>query len=242
MSNRSWPCAVVVLALIGGTAIFLNTWKANQRLGKPGVKVAQEPVFSPEGKIVGTNSVSLPAKVLDFQSEVLPVSQVVLGWLPKDTVYGQRVYKAPDDFYLQMSVVLMGTDRTSIHKPQYCLTGAGFEITRTEGMTVPIASPHPYELPVMRILATHEKARGVFVYWFVADGQITADHNQRMWWMARDMMRQGVLQRWAYVTLFCVCPPGQEEATYARMKDFISAAVPTFQLASGSAASLARNP
>lgn len=242
MKSRSWLMTAVVLVLIGGTAVFLNSWKANQRLGKPGVKVDPVAVFDPEGKIVGTNSVSLPAKVLNFESEPLPISRVVLGWLPKDTVYGQRVYKAPDDFYLQMSVVLMGTDRTSIHKPQYCLTGAGFTITQTEGMTVPIASPHAYDLPVMRILSTHEKVRGVFVYWFVADDQITADHNQRMWWMARDMMRQGVLQRWAYVTLFCVCAPGQEEATYGRMKEFIAAAVPTFQLASGSAPVLARNP
>jgi hypothetical protein len=70
----------------------------------------------------------------------------------------------------------------------------------------------------------------VFVYWFVADNQLTAKHGQRMWWMARDLLRTGVLQRWAYVTYFSVCAPGQEEATYARMCEFIAAAVPEFQL------------
>ena len=86
------------------------------------------------------------------------------------------------------------------------------------------------------------KPRGIFVYWFVADDQITADHNQRMWWMARDMIRKGVLQRWAYVTLFSVCLPGQEEATYERMKGFIASAVPTFQLATRPPPALARYP
>jgi hypothetical protein len=43
-------------------------------------------------------------------------------------------------------------------------------------------------------------------------------------------LRTGVLQRWAYVTCFSVCQPGQEEATFNRMKEFLAAAVPEFQL------------
>jgi len=51
-----------------------------------------------------------------------------------------------------------------------------------------------------------------------------------MWWMARDVIRTGVLQRWAYVSYFAVCPPGAEEATFQRMKKLIVASVPEFQL------------
>jgi hypothetical protein len=75
--------------------------------------------------------------------------------------------------------------------------------------------------------------KGWYVYWFVADDQLTADHNQRMWWMARDLMRTGVLQRWAYLACLAVCPPGQDEQTYQRMKTFIAEAVPQFQLTHG---------
>ena len=50
-------------------------------------------------------------------------------------------------------------------------------------------------------------ASGVYVFWFVADNAYTARHGQRMWWMAREMMRTGVLQRWAYVSCFAACPP-----------------------------------
>jgi hypothetical protein len=39
-----------------------------------------------------------------------------------------------------------------------------------------------------------------------------------------------VLQRWAYVACISPCAPGQEDATFARMKKFIAAAVPEFQL------------
>jgi hypothetical protein len=54
-----------------------------------------------------------------------------------------------------------------------------------------------------------------------------------MWWMAKDMMLTGVLQRWAYVTYFAVCAPGEEDATFERMKKMIAASVPEFQLTPG---------
>ena len=91
-------------------------------------------------------------------------------------------------------------------------------------------------LSLGRVVRDGESVRreaGVFVYWFVADGELTAQHRQRMWWMARDLLTRGVLQRWAYVSCFSACPPGQEEATYARMREWIAAAVPQFQRAAG---------
>ena len=74
------------------------------------------------------------------------------------------------------------------------------------------------------------EAAAVLVYWFVADNQLTADHRQRMWWMARDLLRCGVLQRWAYVLQFSICEPGREETTFARLSEFIRASVPEYQL------------
>jgi hypothetical protein len=73
----------------------------------------------------------------------------------------------------------------------------------------------------------------VFVYWFVADGELTATHSDRMWWMARDMLKNGVLQRWAYVICFAPCEVGAEDATFERLTDFIAATVPEFQLTAG---------
>jgi hypothetical protein len=70
----------------------------------------------------------------------------------------------------------------------------------------------------------------VFVYWFVADGLLTARHTDRMWWMAKDLLSNGVLERWAYVMCFSACLPGQEDATFGRLKQFIASATPEFQL------------
>jgi hypothetical protein len=39
-----------------------------------------------------------------------------------------------------------------------------------------------------------------------------------------------VLQRWAYVSYFAICSPGQEDATFERMSRLIEESVPEFQL------------
>ena len=98
--------------------------------------------------------------------------------------------------------------------------------------------PYLYDLPVMKFVASREAtiggeqrtARGIYVLWFVAEDEFTARHWQRMWWMARDMCRTGVLQRWAMIAYFTVCAPGQEDAAFERLKKFIAVSVPEFQL------------
>ncbi len=241
---------LAVILILACTAAFLIYRQANQRLGPAGVKLVQQPVYDSEGKLVGTNRVDLPEQVLNYASKSMAISTNVTNWLPKDTTYGQRIYKAPDGFEVQMNVVLMGTDRTSIHKPQYCLEGAGWGIEKSETATILMHQPTEYPLPVMKITANHNlgdasgsqgTVRGIYVYWFVSESQLSADHDQRMLWMGLDMLRTGVLQRWAYVSCFAVCYPGEEEKTYARLKELIVASVPHFQLVA-SPARLARNP
>ena len=233
MNTRKWLLSVVALLMIGSAAGILVRLKSHQRLGQPGVKT----IPLAESKNL---EVILPELVLDYTSERIEQDKIVIGILPKDTSYGQRRYKAPDDFWMQVNVVLMGSDRTSLHKPQFCLEGAGWSINDnlSSEASVHLERPCGYDLPVMKLIGSKvieikgEKvpAKGVYVYWFVAPNEYTARHGQRMWWMARDLFLTGVLQRWAYVSYFSVCAPGQEEATFERMKKLIAASVPEFQL------------
>jgi hypothetical protein len=242
MSRQSWAILVVVLGLVGATAGLLVSLRSTQKLGQPGLKLAAQRIYDEQGQVIGTNCVCLPERVLDYESSSVPVQQVEYKWLPNDTTYGRREYKAADGFRALLSVVLMGTDRTSIHKPEYCVTGQGWVIRQKEEAKIVVERPHLYELPVMKLTLVGQARgadgravvlSGVYVYWFVDDRHLTADHKQRMWWLARDLVCTGTLPRWAYVTCFAVCLPGQEDATFARMKRFMAAAVPEFQLTAG---------
>ncbi len=237
MNKKAITAFIIVLALIGTGALFLNNLRNSYRLSEPGLKLSNEPLYDNKENLASTNRVDLPKQVLGSVSETVNVTHQEVTWLPDDTTFGRRRYRSFDGNEILISVVLMGTDRTSIHKPQYCLTGQGFRIEKTESSSIPIDKPFEYQLPVKKLTMTKEiptkegkvKRSAVFVYWFVSKDQLTANHWERVWLMARDLVTQGVLKRWAYVAVFSLCRPGQEEATYRRMKDFIAAAVPKFQ-------------
>ena len=106
--------------------------------------------------------------------------------------------------------------------------------------TIRMAQPQTYDLPVVKYVASGQvprdgqnvDARGIYVYWFVADDALSGSESglERMWAMAHKLVTTGVLQRWAYISYFAVCPPGQEKATYERLKKLIAASAPEFQL------------
>jgi hypothetical protein len=232
VKNQKWIILSVALFLIAGTAGALTWLRTHQQLGRPGLKTEPIPGSSVMMKI------NLPERVLDFTSTNVPEPKEVLDFLPPDTSFAERVYTAPDGFRVQNTIILMGTDRTSIHKPDYCLPGQGWIIKDKSVVNIPVAGAQSYPLPVARWVINNsfqtddgqkQQVGGIYVFWLVADGEETPDNHQRMWWQARDLLRTGVLQRWAYVSCFSICAPGQEDATFERMKNFIAHSVPEYQ-------------
>lgn len=236
MNRKQLLLMLVALALIGGTAGLLARVRTTQKLAPPGVTTTN--LTSDPQRL----RVELPERVLDFNSEWIEVDHITSSTLPKDTSFGQRRYEAPDDFQITLGVVLMGTDRTSLHKPQFCLEGQGWKIdpSGTLETSVRMERPISYDLPIVRLVANKmvnvdgqdRPMRGVYTYWFVADDAFSATVSgfDRMWMMGSKLLRTGLLQRWAYVSCFSVCHPGQEEAVFERTKKFITAAAPEFQL------------
>jgi hypothetical protein len=47
------------------------------------------------------------------------------------------------------------------------------------------------------------------------------------------MVEKKELERWAYISYFVACLPGQEEANFDRLKEFIRASTPAFQVVAG---------
>lgn len=234
------PASILVggLLLIGGTALLLSQIDRNRRVGEPGLVMIGQNVYDEDGNIVNTNTVALPVHVRGFVSRVAPITRVELDWLPPDTTYARRQYISEDNASsFQVNVVMMGRDRSSIHKPQICLSGQGWTIDSEAEDSVLLAGDFPGPLPVYKIEASQERmldgrekqtVRAIYTYWFVADGSITARHSERMLWSMGELFKTGTLQRWAYVSVLGFCLPGQEEKTYREMKEFISVSAPTF--------------
>jgi hypothetical protein len=229
---KRWILFLTVVALTSAAAGTLTWLRENQKLGMPGIKA--RPI--PESVKMDFD---FPAHVLDFTSTNAPEDKTVIDTLPKDTSFAQRLYTAPDGFQVNANIVLMGTDRTSIHKPEFCLPGQGWRIDQKTNIILSIVGTHSYQLPVAKWTITNfnqdnngrkTEVRGIYVFWFVANNEETTSHWQRVGWLTRDLLTTGVLQRWAYVSYFSICLPGQEDAMFKRMKELIVASVPEFQL------------
>jgi hypothetical protein len=232
MKNRKIILLVVTLVMMAGTAAALTWLRTNQKLGTPGLKGTTIP-----GSVM--MKIDLPENVLDFTSTNIPEPDIAIGYFPKDTSYAERIYIAPDKFWFQSTAILMGADRTSIHRPEFCLPGQGWTIDEKKALDIPINDQPPYHLQasawkLSQIVQDNngQKVRvaAVYLYWYVANNEETPDHNKMLEWLTLDLLRTGALQRWAYISYFARCQPGQEDATIDRIKNFIGAQVPEFQL------------
>jgi hypothetical protein len=196
-------------------------------------------LFDDVGHLAAEQGVLLPNMVLGANGANLAVTRVELDALPKDTIFGRKMYREKDNFAVMASVVLMGSDRTSIHDPHYCLEAQNWKIDKTEPVLLPMDRPRPYELPALKLTTSRRVSdaanhlmimRGLYVYWFVTADKITAGQGARFWSIAKTMVEKGELERWAYISYFATCLPGQEQATFKRMERFIRESVPDFQI------------
>ena len=238
MRSPRWIAFSVALGMMAATAGWLQAFKSQPRMGLAGVRVGAVPIYDERNQLAATQSVILPDKVLGLPSLGMPVTITELKELPKDTTFGRRLYRTADsDFAVQLTVVLMGTDHTSIHQPQYCLYAQEWNITNTEHIALPMDRPFA-DIPAIKMSATQQTRDGrtlncLYVYWFVSGNKVTSDEGSRLWSMWKTVLQKGVMERWAYVSYFVPCVPGTEQATFKRLEKFIRASVPQFQLVTG---------
>ena len=130
--------------------------------------------------------------------------------LPADTGLVRKYYSLPGlPGGLHATIVLSGDDRSSIHRPQVCMTAAGNEITDERVIRIPLAGrDRPLEVMVMDMAKPFTREDGTqgsqlsyYAYWFVGKDRETASHLQRMLWMGYDRVFHGVSHRWAYIAL-----------------------------------------
>lgn len=235
--KRPHIAALAVFITLVILSAFIASIKTN--LGQPGVAIGSQPILDPDGNILVTNSIAMPPNVGFFTGKDVAISPRTVEWLPPDTTYGFRDYYDTDGFEARMQVVLMKKDRTSIHKPEYCLYGSGMEITNTEIIDIPMSDPMPYNLPATKISVVRKLEQpdgsirewtGFYIYWFVSEDQMVPDHMTRIVLMATDLLREKVLKRWAYVSCLSLSHPGNEVALEKRMVQLIQQSVPKFQL------------
>jgi hypothetical protein len=241
MRNAKWVVFAVALGMMAATAGWLQKFRQQPRLGPPGVRVSQVPIYDDKNKLAANQSIVLPASVLGIPALPIrysPITTDELDALPKDTTFGRRYYlDTNNNFGVQISVVLMGTDHTSIHQPQYCLYAQDWTIINTERINVPMAPPFA-SIPAVKMTGKRQMRDGrivdcLYVYWFVSGDKMTSEEGSRLLSMWKTVLEKGEMERWAYISYFATCHPGDEQATFERLEKIIQASAPQFQLVTG---------
>jgi EpsI family protein len=174
----------------------LGEWKGQDVLFCQNVLCASEFRFGHTGE---TNLCAVCGSSLDRLS--LAENRL----LPDDTIVARKAYRNPRGVEMHVSVVVSGKERTSIHRPQMCLTAQGYHIERQQTMDVSLEGREPVRVAVLELrrkkTGSAPRRTTAYAYWFTAPGHETSSHWRRTFWMAYDNIVHGTARRWAYVAV-----------------------------------------
>ena len=128
--------------------------------------------------------------------------------LPKDTEFVKSAYTNDAGGRISASIVLSGTARDSIHRPQRCLKGQGNALDGEYTLEVPLEGRAPLQIRVIQATRQFRTAEGVvpyysyYAYWFVGQDRETPYHLGRMFWLAWDRVVRSTANRWAYIAVY----------------------------------------
>jgi hypothetical protein len=127
--------------------------------------------------------------------------------LPPDTEFVKSAFTNDLGTRLFTSIVLSGTARDSIHRPQRCLKGQGNTLDGEYTLEVPLEGRDPLKVRVIKTSRIYRTAEGekpfysYYAYWFVGQDRETPYHIGRMFWLAWDRVVRSTANRWAYIAV-----------------------------------------
>jgi len=131
-----------------------------------------------------------------YESQKCEPGEAELNVLPADTRFDKRIYQAKDGRWFQVSVVIGGSSKSSIHRPEMCLPSQGLQMMDPHSVSVGGRDWH-------RVTLAHKAAPPVgFSYtFFNQTGFRTASHVRRIFRDVWDRSILGRIDRWVMVTV-----------------------------------------
>ena len=188
-----------------------------------------------EGGVIMT----LPERVGDFHGKDQPISEGEKYVLPKDTEIVKKGYVDPAGDILNAQVVLAGSEKRSIHRPELCLPAQGWSINRRETIPVTLADGRRINVMADYISRSVEISPGVnrtlesiYCYWFVGNHVTTSSHLMRLLLTSWDRVVHRKNHRWAYIAVSAPVLQGfkqgglSTDGTRKMIEGFISESAP----------------
>ena len=137
------------------------------------------------------------AEIPGFASERSGISEAERQGLPPDTEVVKCRYESPGGDWYQVTAVIGGRSRDSIHRPERCLPAQGFQMMSPRNRDVGGVGWHLVEL------ARREASSMGFAYtFFNQDGYSTGSHFRRIFHDVWNRSVRGRIDRWVMLTVF----------------------------------------
>ena len=153
------------------------------------------------------SDLEIPDICPDCGSRLFNMARAEKEQLPVDTEFVKSAFTNDAGTRVFTSIVLSGTARDSIHRPQRCLKGQGNSLDGEYDLEVPIEGRDPLTVRVIKTSRTRRTAEGqvpyysYYAYWFVGQDRETPSHYSRMFWIAWDRVVRSTANRWAYIAV-----------------------------------------
>lgn len=155
--------------------------------------------------------------------------------LPSDTLLVKKRYSNDAGKIMTVSIVVSGSESTSIHRPQICLVGQGFRLLRQDSLDVPLPGRDPLQVKILDLAHGRSGSEGggidsysSFAYWFAGGGYETAGNFHRSFLMLFERIVLGRVSRWAYIAVGTSRTPGSD-AYRADTAEFIRVLYPVLR-------------
>ena len=135
-------------------------------------------------------------EIAGYAAAELEPSEAELTVLPKDTRFEKRLYTAENGDWFQVSVVIGGASKSSIHRPELCLPSQGFQMTRPR--TVAAGGS---EWRFITLESKTSASLGFAYTFFNQEGFRTASHTRRIFQDVLDRSFLNRIDRWVMVTV-----------------------------------------
>ena len=150
------------------------------------------------------------AEIAGYTSAPVEVSEAERHVLPDDTQFDKRRYENMDGDWFQVSMVIGGKSKSSIHRPELCLPGQGFQM-----MSPRTIESGGIEWHLVTLARGAVPACGFAYTFFNQDGYRTSSHLKRIFRDVWDRSIRGRIDRWIMVTVY------SPDADEARLAEFL---------------------
>ncbi len=194
------PRHAIALAIVAvTTGVHVTIHRAHERAGR--MHPTQD-VLNIPSRIGPYEQIGPDLEVGDRVREILGTSLVMM-----------RTYRAPNGRSIVLTIVYAGATRRSLHFPEVCLVGAGWEINKQ------YTDPVGFDFTGKRLVLTKNASEEAVLYWFKTGDHMTGNFFENSYHWVWNQITLGAPTS-SMIKLSAQISGQNEEAVFGSLEDF----------------------